>query len=251
MAFPETCWSMLALATIHGDQAAGQALDELCRRYWQPVYAVIRSQGSGDDEARDRTQSFFLYLLENATLRKADRSRGRFRTFLLTVLWRFLRDERRRDNAEKRGGNLDELSLDELETELPSQPGLLNETLDREWALTTMERAIEVVRHEFVATRGEAAWSVWRGFLPGSAGVPSMSLAAKTLGVGEGGARSEVHRLRNRCREALRRDLIGTVSSPEDLDDEIAYLGRALQGAAADGHGRNPVVPMSKQSAER
>lgn len=248
MAFPETRWSILAVATIHGDHAARQAFDELCRRYWQPVYAVIRSRGTGNDEACDRTQSFFLYLLENATLRKADRARGRFRTFLLTVLWRFLRDERKREGAEKRGGDHDELSLDELETGLPSQPGPVNETLDREWALTTMERALEAVRHEFVATRGEAAWKVWRGFLPGSAGGPSMSSAAAVLGVSEGGARSEVHRLRKRCREALRRELIGTVSSPEDLDDEIAYLGRALQGAAADGHGRNPDSPKSKQS---
>ncbi|MSU34414.1 MAG: hypothetical protein EXS36_04765 [Pedosphaera sp.] len=114
-----------------------------------------------------------------------------------------------------------------------------------------MERALEAVRHEFVATRGEAAWSVWRGFLPGSAAAPSMSLAAEALGVGEGSARSEVHRLQNRCREALRRELIGTVASPEDLDDEIAYLGRALQGARAAGHGRSPVAPMSKQPVER
>lgn len=236
MAFPETQWSVLALASAHGDQAARQALDELCRRYWQPVHAVICSRGWETEQARDRTQSFFLYLLENSTLRKADRTRGRFRTFLLTVLWRFLRDEQKRDHAEKRGGTTEELSLDEMESELPSISSPLSEILDREWALTTLERALDSVRREFIAKRGEVAWMIWRGFLPGSTTAPSMSVAAEAMGVGEASARSEVHRLRNRCREALRRELMITVSSPEELDDEIRYLGRTLQAATNTTH---------------
>lgn len=211
-----------------------RALDDWCRRYWQPVFAVIRSREASPEAARERTQAFFVQLLEKSTLRRADPARGRFRTFLLTVLWRFLRDERKHRLAEKRGGDAEVHSLDDVENELVEESSPLAETLDREWALTMLERALERVRHDIVASRGESAWSVLRRFLPGSHEVPVMAEAAIVLGVTEAGARTEIHRLRHRCREALRRELMSTVSSPNDLEDEIAHLGRVLRGAAAE-----------------
>jgi len=233
MSFPEKRWSMLAAATAHGDDTALRALDEWCRRYWQPVFAVIRSREHTPDAAREHTQAFFVHLLEKSTLRRADPARGRFRTFLLTVLWRFLRDERKHRRAEKRGGDAEMHPIEEVEDELIEESNPLAETLDREWALTMLERALEQVRHDIVATRGEAAWSVLQRFLPGSSGAPLMAEAAAVLGVTEAGARTEIHRLRNRCREALRRELMTTVTSPEDLEDEITHLGRVLRRAAA------------------
>jgi RNA polymerase sigma factor (sigma-70 family) len=233
MSFPDTRWSMLAVATAHGDSVAMQALDELCRRYWKPVFAVVRSRASSDGQAEEQTQAFFVHLLEKSTLRRADRARGKFRTFLLTVLWRFLRDERKRASAEKRGGDAEECSIEDVEDELVADDPAMAETLDREWALAVMERALESVRREMIAVRGEVVWQVLRGFLPGSAEVPAMSEAARALGITEAGARTEIHRLRTRCREALRRELMSTVSSPEELEDEIAYLGRALRSASA------------------
>lgn len=231
MAFPDTRWSILAVATMHGDASAKQALDELCRRYWHPVQAVVKSRGASPDDARDLTQAFFLHLLEKSTLRNADRAKGRFRTFLLTVLWRFLRDERKKAMAEKRGGLLHAAILDDVEDELASEECPVADVLDREWAICAMERALAAVREEVLASRGEAAWDVLLKFFPGSAEVPAMSAAAEVLGVSEAGARTEVHRLRNRCREALRRELMVTVSAPHELDEEIAYLGRMLRGA--------------------
>lgn len=231
MSFPDTQWSMLAVATANGDENAMKALDNLCSRYWQPVYAVVRSRESSIEAAREVTQAFFVYLLEKSTLRRADRARGKFRTFLLTVLWRFLRDERKRRTAEKRGGLTEPCVLEDVENELVAGGNPLAETLDREWALTMMQRALDAVEKEVVEVRGETVWQVLRKYLPGSSEPPPMSVAAQVLGVGEGGARTEIHRLRGRCRDALRRELMNTVSSPEELDDEIAYLGRALRSA--------------------
>ncbi len=221
------------MATLHGDDRARGALEELCRRYWQPVFSVVRSREPSVEAARDRTQAFFLHLLERSTLRRADRSRGRFRTFLLTVLWRFLRDEQHRDVAEKRGGTEQPRALDDVEDELAGADSPLAEELDREWALTTMERAMELLREEVTAARGQPAWEILRGFLPGSTNVPSMPDAARVLGLSEAGARTEIHRLRRRCRDILRRLLLGTVNAPEDVDAEIEHLGRALRGALA------------------
>jgi RNA polymerase sigma factor (sigma-70 family) len=235
MSFPDTRWSILAVATLHGDENSRRALDELCQRYWQPVYAVVKSRESSQEVARDLTQAFFLNLMEKSTLRRADRGRGRFRTFLLTVLWRFLRDERKKENTEKRGGQLQSCELDEIEGELAADMNPVAEILDHEWALVTLERALATVRKEIVEMRGEAAWEVLCGFLPGSVDPPPMAVVAQALGIGEGGARTEVHRLRLRCREALRRELMSTVSSPAELDAEIEYLGRILRGAVAQG----------------
>lgn len=234
MVFPETRWSLMATASLHGDTAARAALDAWCRRYWQPVFAVLRARGVPEDLAQDRTQAFFAYLLEHSTLRRADPKRGRFRTFLLTVLWRFLRDERKRELAAKRGGDVEELALDAMETELPAEAGPLCDLLDREWALATLERVLDLVRRECIGSRGEAGWQVLRGFLPGGGGTPaSAAEAATVLGLSEAGVRTEVHRLRHRCREALRAELMGTVANPEDVDDEIEYLGRVLRRSAA------------------
>lgn len=165
------------------------ALDGLCRCYWKPVFAVIRGRVRSLDAAEEQTQAFFVHLLEKSTLRRVDRARGKFRTFLLTVLWRFLRDEGKRDSAEKRGGGLIEHTLDELPMSWADDSSLV-EMLDREWALMVMERALENVGREVAAVRGEEAWNVLRGFLPGSMGVPEIGAAAMVIGITEAGART-------------------------------------------------------------
>lgn len=237
MAFPETRWSVLAAATLHGDSHARQALEDLCARYWQPVFAVIRMRGRTEEDARDQTQAFFAYLLERSALRRADRERGRFRTFLLTLLWRFLRDEQTRATAAKRGGGLGADAAEFEPDEIAGEAIPLAESLDREWALATLERALMAVRTEVIEARGPTAWEILRGFLPGSASVPAAAEVADVLGLTEAGVRTEVHRLRARCRELLRRELMPTVSSPEELDAEIRYLGRALRAPSTGPNG--------------
>src|SRR5258708_34754295 len=112
MYFPTTQWSLLARASLHGETSARQALEDLCHRYWLPLHKYIRSRGYPEAEAQDLTQGFFLHLLEHATLKKADPLQGRFRSFLLGALVRFLGDQRDRRDAKKRGGGALHLNLD-------------------------------------------------------------------------------------------------------------------------------------------
>ncbi len=236
MSFPETRWTDLAQATLHGDAPQRAALEDLCERYWGPVHAAIGRLAGRSEEARDLTQAFFAHVLEHSTLRQADRARGRFRTFLLTVLWRFLKDERERRGAAKRGAGVEALAFDELsEADQPGRQQAVAETLDREWAMTVLARALDTVRSGIVAGRGVAAWEVLRGYLPGSLHVPENVTAAAALGLSEAGLRTEVHRLRQRCREALRRELLPTVATPGEVDGELAYLARLLRGEAGVG----------------
>jgi DNA-directed RNA polymerase specialized sigma24 family protein len=230
MSFPNTSWTILAQATLQGNEAARRAMEEFCQLYWRPVYLAICASGRSGQESEDQTQSFFRYLMANSTLRRAERGRGKFRTFLLTILWRFLRDERDKLMAEKRGGDATIFTLEEsTEEDLPSEAAPLTEALDREWGKALFERVIETIRAEVIAARSEEAWTVLRQFLPGSLHTPLMAEAAPKLGLTEGGLRSEVHRLRQRCREVLRYEVLTSVSSPDEIDEEIVYLGRVLR----------------------
>jgi DNA-directed RNA polymerase specialized sigma24 family protein len=230
MFFPDTNWTVLVHASLNGDVENRRALSEVCAKYWQPVYKVICANGATRHDASDLTQSFFAYLMETSTLRRVERGRGLFRTFLTKVLWRFLRDERCKARAQKRGGGQVVQSLDELEDdEMPGSTSNLTEVLDRAWAVSIFERVIETLRGDIVAARGEEAWETLRKFLPGSLNPPSMAEAAPALGLTEGGLRTEVHRMRQRCREALRRELIVTTSSPEEIEEELVYIGRVLR----------------------
>src|SRR5258708_243116 len=111
--FATTRWSLvLAAAREHGGAESPAALATLCQIYWDPLYAYFRRAGYPGADAQDRTQAFFEALLEKDYVRLADRERGRFRTFLLTAVSRFLTKQRDRAAAKKRGGDRKLLSID-------------------------------------------------------------------------------------------------------------------------------------------
>src|SRR5437588_4079337 len=113
MDFPSTMWSDIAVATLSGDTRAAQALENFCQRYREPVRQFIRLRGWDESGAEDLTHEFFLHLMQQSSLKRADRTRGRFRSFLLGALARFLHDERDRRHALKRGSGQKPDSLDE------------------------------------------------------------------------------------------------------------------------------------------
>ena len=115
--FAETAWSVVIAAGAATPARAHAAMAELCSIYWRPIYAYLRRSGYDTHDAEDLTQSFFQHLLENETLRRASRERGRFRNFLLGALKLCLADEQARRHTLKRGGGAQFISTDELEAE--------------------------------------------------------------------------------------------------------------------------------------
>ena len=233
MYFPTTHWSLLAQASLHGETGARQALEELCRRYWLPLHSFIRSRGYTEAEAQDLTQEFFLHLLEHSTLKKANRLQGKFRSFLLGALVRFLGDQRDRNNAQKRGRGAVHLSVEEADTKLAGAPDPGSNFFDREWALVILENALRQVQTEF-AGREEPKFAVLRSFLPGSVETPSYEAAAGELGVSVPALKSEVHRLRQRFRGLVRQEVASTVSAPHEIDEEMAHLQEVLMDRGSD-----------------
>ena len=233
MAFPTTRWSLLAQATIHGDGSQKAAWAEFYRRYREPVVSFIRQQLPGQVPAEDLAQEFFVHLIENATLQRADPLRGRFRSFLLGALTRFLSRQRGREQAEKRGSGQAPVSLEALapSDEEPAVPASVAQAFDREWARQLLER----VRRDLQAGwRGRAdELAMLARFLPGAADTPAYEAAATGLGWPLARLKTEVHRVRRQFRELVRTEVALTVDEPHEIDAELAHLHQVLADPSA------------------
>jgi len=233
MAFPTTRWSLLAQATINGDLAQRQAWTEFYRRYREPVVRFIQRQLPVPDRAEDLGQEFFLHLMENATLQRANPQRGRFRSFLRGALIRFLARDRERNQAEKRGSGQAPMSLETLATddEEPAIPAAVAQAFDREWAQLILERARQEVRAGWKGSVGELATLL--RFLPGATDTPAYEAAAYTLGWTLARLKTEVHRIRAQFRELVRAEVALTVEEPEEIEAELTHLHRVLADPSA------------------
>jgi DNA-directed RNA polymerase specialized sigma24 family protein len=100
--FATTHWSVVQRVSDESESQAADALEQLCRTYWYPLYVYVRRQGRGPEEAQDLTQAFFAQLLVRESLQKVRREKGRFRSFLLASMNHFLADEWDRAHRQKR-----------------------------------------------------------------------------------------------------------------------------------------------------
>jgi len=232
MYFPTTQWTLLARATLSGESTGRQALEDLCRRYWSPLYQFIRARGYNEAEAKDLTQEFLLHLVEHSTLQKADPSRGKFRSFLCGALVRFLADAYDKRRAQKRGGGASHVELDSAAEELGAISTPDEFVFDREWALVILENALQTVARDFKGA--ESQFTVLRQFLPGSIAVPSYEQAATQLGLNLAALKSELHRLRRRFKSAVREEVAATVSAPHEVDQEMNHLQKVLMNKGID-----------------
>jgi RNA polymerase sigma-70 factor (ECF subfamily) len=210
-------------------------LEELCRTYWYPLYAYARRRGHGPEDAQDLTQEFFARLLAKHWIASADREKGRFRTFLLTAMSRFLANEWHRGGAQKRGGHATHLPLDagtaESRYESDAPLALTPDRLyDRQWAMTLLDRALTRLRTEQERAGKAKEYAVLSPFLTAERGAIPYDQAAAQLGVNEAAARQAVHRVRKRFREVFREEIIQTVAAPEEVEEEIRHLLAALSG---------------------
>lgn len=237
--FATTRWSVvLASAEAQtGCQQSEQALAELCRTYWRPVFAYICRRGHNVTDAQDLTQGFFLSILKGSLLQRADPGRGRFRTLLLHALKNFLIDGHDKQSAKKRGGDLEFISWDQLSDEFPSalaaNPHALegcaaDQLFDIRWAATVVEQAQWRLGEECERSGRRRLFDSVRGWLSAERSDVSYAKLSEQLGVPETAVKRLLHRLRQRYRELLRDEVAQTVSKPEEVDEELRYLCSAL-----------------------
>jgi RNA polymerase sigma factor (sigma-70 family) len=233
--FPNTRWSLVLAAGNCESIDSSEALETICRAYWYPLYAYARRCGLAAHDAQDVTQAFFAELLEKRWLADAERERGRLRTFLIVALKNFMAKEWRRAAAKRRGGRATHLPLDTsfAESRFAAESGAgrgVDETYDRQWALTLLELALSRLQAEFERSGRAAEFEILKGCLMAARGAIDYEMIASQLQTSEGAARVAVHRLRKRFREVYREEIAQTVAEGADLQDELRHLAAALGG---------------------
>ncbi len=236
--FPTTRWSRVAAAVDPAEPGARAALEELCRAYWYPLYAFIRREGCGPDEAADLTQEYFARLLDTGLLARADRKKGRFRAFLRTDCGFFLAHRAERDRARKRGGGAAPLSIDARDAEgrylrEPADPGLTPDRLfDRAWALRLLDSVLEHLAREYADSGRAAQFESLQFVLSAGPRPVSYATLAARLGTTEGAVQAAVQRLRRRYRDVLREQVAATLENPDEsaVEEELRDLFAALGG---------------------
>jgi RNA polymerase sigma-70 factor (ECF subfamily) len=208
-------------------------LAALCQTYWPPVYAFIRRNGYDQDQAQDLSQGFFALLLEKNYLGDADRRRGKFRSFLLKAVKHFLANEWDRSHALKRGGGQLAVSIDLVAAERWCAPALVEGTtpeslFERRWAFSLLEHVLSKLRAEFAAAGKRDQLESLSVFLNDDFEDARYENVAEQMGMSVGALRTAVHRLRRKYRRLLRDEITQTVSTPEDVDDEIRFLMSTL-----------------------
>jgi RNA polymerase sigma factor (sigma-70 family) len=232
--FATTRWSVvLAAGADRGSPAVHDALATLCETYWYPLYAFLRARGYSAENAQDLTQAFFARLLEKQTIQHADPARGRFRSFLLASLKNFAANERDREIAAKRGGGMPIASLDvesaegRLQMDPPSDE-TPERVFDRRWALTLLDQVMSRLKTESADRGHPAQFERLNTYLTGDQPQPSYAQTAAELNTSEGAIKVAVHRLRRRFRDLVREEIAQTVSSPEEIEDELRHLWSAV-----------------------
>ena len=232
--FATTRWTVVLTAGKRHTPQSDEALGQLCRIYWFPLYAYVRRRGHTKADAEDSVQAFFARFLAKNYLEGLSAERGRFRAFLLASLKNFLINEWKKSQRIKRGGGETTLSLDWETADTKFQVADSTEpspdkAFDREWAVTLLATVIERLRAEWDDDGKAKQFEQLKIFLTAGKGAVAHADVARSLGMDEGTVRVVVHRLRKRYRELLRDEIAHTLADPAMVDEEM----RALFGAFA------------------
>jgi len=228
--FAATRWTLVQAARGDGTEAR-EALGELCEACYAPVVAFLRRDGRSDDDARELAHGFFARVLKGGHFDAADRSRGKFRSYLLGALKHHLQHERRKQGAARRGGGAEHVALSPptdtsagFEVADPRDPAFDRE-FDRQWALAVLERAMRGLEVEFERVGKRSHFEDLRPWLGGELAGESQAQAAVRLGMSAGALKVAIHRLRQRFRALVIEEIAQTVGGGEaEVREELNHL---------------------------
>jgi len=234
--FPSTHWSLLAAVKDEITESHRAALNILIEKYWKPVYYYLRKRGYNNEDAKDLTQDFFTTWLQKDLFGKADASRGRFRTYLLTSLNNFLSNVYRAKNAQKRrppGGfvSVHRLSADFNEPE-PIEKDTPENIFHRTWVAELLFRALNSLQCECRSTGKQIHYKIFQKciidpVLKGSKATPRKKLAEE-FGLTEKQVSNHLITARRAYQRLLKDEIRIYAASEEDVDQEIRELFKIL-----------------------
>ena len=233
--FPETIWADISDARKGRSDAA---LRDLATAYWRPLYLYLRGGGRSHEDSSDLVQGFLSHVFSTDFFAHVERDRGRFRAYLLASLQRWLSREYTRATAQKRGGTIQHVPWEELDSQRDApelsddlEPSLL---FDRSWATELVERALGALREEYERRNRAELFSALSPGLPGHAQrgmVQTYAQVAEELSMSEGAIKKAAFDLRTRFAEILRGQIRATVQTPEEAEEELRYLVQILSAA--------------------
>jgi RNA polymerase sigma-70 factor (ECF subfamily) len=253
-AFETTHWTQV-LDACSDDQPRQQvAIKELLKRCWKPVYCHLCCKGYDTEAAKDLTQGFFYEIvLGRDLIQLADRSKGRFRTFLLTALDRYVTDSHRTEKRKKRMPEGGIINLDDVDwLSVPARDGTPCEVFDYAWASTVLDQTLSDLEADY-RKRGKCAhWDVFRArvLAPIMENAPALSLpelCEKCSIPDPAKASKMIIRVKRRFRTLLRRHVRQLVNSDVEVDDEIRHLMKVF----STGHGATGLSQLFSPSAKR
>jgi RNA polymerase sigma factor (sigma-70 family) len=231
--FTTTHWSVV-LEAQGESPGAHEALENLCRSYWRPIYSFARREGTNPEEAKDITQGFFALILERKDFQSVRQEKGRLRSFLLASLKHFMANERREAATIKRGGGQTLIPLDEVEFydsgEFDRETLSADLLYDRRWAFTVLDRVFARLREESQKSLNPPLLQRLNSLLSDEPERPSQAEIAREFGMTENAVKQAFHRLRQRYRQVLREEVAHTVATPAEIEDELRHLIAALRG---------------------
>ncbi len=232
--FRTTRWTQVSRAKADSPEGR-RALAELCHAYYQPVADFLRCELGEAEAARELTHDFFARLLAGGAIARAERARGRFRSYLLGAVKHFLSHHRESARRLKRGGGVENVSLNE--TEAGGERSVADVSLpapdaafDRQWALTVVARALEALRCECVVDGRADFFEQVKPWLTGDAERGDQMALADSCGISANALKVAVHRLKRRFRRLLKEEVAGTLDDPGLVEAEMRDLFAALSG---------------------
>lgn len=234
-AFPNTRWTRVVDLHSENPALAQSALADLCETYWLPLYSYFRRNNQQPDDARDLTQSLFAEIISHDDLLKADSSKGKMRTFLLTLAKRHLIGTIRHNNAQKRGGSDLTFSLDEQDPETNYQREAIDnitpeKLFDRQWAQSLLNATRKALQHEYEKRDHGERFAIMARYLSwNESSEPNYQQSSEEAGLSEEAFRAAISRMRKRYRTLLREQVADTLFDPSNVDDELQSLFEALR----------------------
>jgi RNA polymerase sigma-70 factor (ECF subfamily) len=230
--FEHTNWFTIRKAGVPESPGADSAREHICQAYWYPIYFYVRRLGHSPEDAQDFTQEFFSRLYHKNYLQTADSQKGKFRSFLLMMLQRFMADEWDKTQRLKRGGGQETISYDAQDTEFryrsePADELTPDKAFERRWALALVEMVLSRLQEESTANGKLAVFQELRPFLT-CENETGCAEAARKLEMTESNVKVTIHRLRHRFGELLREEIARTAATPEAVEEEIRDLFAAL-----------------------
>jgi RNA polymerase sigma-70 factor (ECF subfamily) len=232
--FLTTHWSLIESIRTEADSSHA-LISSLLKDYWKPVYCYLRRHGYQNEDAKDLTQAFFHEIvLGNELIQQADQRKGRFRSFLLTALRRFLINVKNKETARKRVPKGKLIALDVVDPDAlaaVSEDMSPDESFNFAWVSSLLERVFEEVENSCHRDRMTVYWKVFeeRVLQPitDQTDPPSVKEVCSKYGIQDG------HKLANmiittkrRIRSALEKNIRKLVTSPEEVSDELQEMAR-------------------------